>query len=257
MNRRQALLTFAAIPLVATAARSNIPEPFKVSLIAGGQEGGVWQAGILAELEPEWKTYWRMPGDSGIPPQFDWAGSQNSAAIEVGFPVPRRFNDEGGETIGYHDRVVFPVSVKPENPGAPVSLQLNLFFAVCKDVCIPARATARAELDASAANPLLDEWRKRLPRLAAAGVPPFVTAARFETRENKPVLVLSLDGPAEDIFVESETSAYFEKPRFDIATGEAWLPIANLKDAAKLRGVPLKLTLATGNSGIEQILTIT
>jgi DsbC/DsbD-like thiol-disulfide interchange protein len=69
--------------------------------------------------------------------------------------------------------------------------------------------------------------------------------------------VLSLDGPAEDIFVESETSAYFEKPRFDIATGEAWLPIANLKDAAKLRGVPLKLTLATGNSGIEQILTIT
>ncbi|MGB3141534.1 MAG: protein-disulfide reductase DsbD domain-containing protein, partial [Aestuariivirga sp.] len=103
------MLTFAAIPLVATAARSNIPEPFKVFLIAGGQEGGVWQAGILAELEPEWKTYWRMPGDSGIPPQFDWAGSQNSAAIEVGFPVPRRFNDEGGETIGYHDRVVFPV----------------------------------------------------------------------------------------------------------------------------------------------------
>ena len=41
------------------------------------------------------------------------------------------------------------------------------------------------------------------------------------------MLVLSLDGPAEDIFVESETSAYFEKPRFDSATGEAWLPIAS------------------------------
>ena len=197
-----------------------------------------------------------MPGDSGIPPQFDWAGSENSAAIEVGFPVPRRFNDAAGETIGYHDQVVFPVFVKPEKLDAAVSLQLNMFFAVCKDVCIPAKAKVEAALSASAANPLLDEWRKRLPRLGAAGDPPFVTAARFETMENKPVLVLSLTGQAQDIFVESETSAYFGKPRFDSARGEAWLPIANLKEAAKLRGVPLKLTLSTGDSGIEQTLAI-
>lgn len=257
MNRRQALLAFATIPLVVSAARSDSAEPFKVSLISGAREGGVWQAGILVELEPEWKTYWRMPGDSGIPPQFDWAGSDNSAAIEVGFPVPRRFNDAGGETIGYHDQVVFPVLVKPEKPDAAVSLQLNMFFAVCKDVCIPAKAKAEIALDASAANPLLDEWQKRLPRPAAAEVSPFVTAARFETRENRPALVVSLNGQAQDIFVESETSAYFGKPRFDGATGEAWLPIANLKDTAKLRGVLLKLTLSTGDSGIEQTLAIT
>ncbi len=126
---------------------ATVPQPFKVSLISGGREGGVWQAGILVELEPEWKTYWRMPGDSGIPPQFDWAGSENSAAIEVGFPVPRRFNDAGGETIGYHDQVVFPVFVKPEKLDAAVSLQLNMFFAVCKDVCIPAKAKAEAALE--------------------------------------------------------------------------------------------------------------
>lgn len=257
MNRRQALLAFATIPLTATAARSDIAEPFRVSLISGGREGGAWQAGILVELEPEWKTYWRMPGDSGIPPQFDWAGSDNSAAIEVGFPVPRRFNDAGGETIGYHDQVVFPVFVKPEKLDAAVRLQLNMFFAVCKDVCIPAKAKAAGVLDASAANPVLEEWQKRLPRLAAAGTPPFITAARFEIRENRPALVLSLNGQAQDIFVESETSAYFQKPRFDSATGETWLPIANLKDATKLRGVPLKLTLSTGDSGIEQTLTIT
>jgi len=256
MNRRQALLAFAALPPMATASRSDISQPFKVSLISGGREGGVWQAGILVELEPEWKTYWRMPGDSGIPPQFDWAGSENSAAIEVGFPVPRRFNDAGGETIGYHDQVVFPVFVKPEKLDAAVSLQLNMFFAVCKDVCIPARAKAGTALNTSAANPQLIEWQKRLPRLAAASQAPFVTAARFETRENKPALVVTLAGQAEDIFVESETSAYFGKPRFDVAAGEAWLPIANLKDAAKLRGVPLKLTLSTGDSGIEQTLVI-
>jgi DsbC/DsbD-like thiol-disulfide interchange protein len=257
MNRRQAIFSFAAIPFTATVARSDSPEPFRVSLISGGREGSVWQAGILVELEPGWKTYWRMPGDSGIPPQFDWTGSKNSAAIEVGFPIPRRFNDAGGETIGYHDRVVFPVFVKSEKPDAALSLQLNMFFAVCKDVCIPARAKAEAALEASAANPLLKAWQKRLPRLAAADDSPFVTAARFEARENRPALVVSLKGQAQDIFVESETSAYFEKPQFDSTTGEAWLPIANLKDTAKLRGVPLKLTLSTGDSGIEQTLVIT
>lgn len=256
MNRRHALFALAAAPLLATGARSEIQQPFKVSLISGGQEGSVWQAGILVELEPGWKTYWRMPGDAGIPPQFDWAGSENSATIEVSFPVPRRFNDATGESIGYRDQVVFPVFAKPEKLDAAVSLQLNMFFAVCKDVCIPAKARAETALNASAANPLLDEWRKRLPRLAAAGDPPFVSAARFETRENKPVLVVSLNGQAQDIFVESETSAYFGKPQFDSATGEAWLPIANLKDTAKLRGVPLKLTLSTGDSGIEQTLSI-
>jgi DsbC/DsbD-like thiol-disulfide interchange protein len=256
MNRRQAIFALSAVPLMATAARSGIPEPFRVSLISGGQEGGVWQAGILVELEPEWKTYWRMPGDSGIPPQFDWTGSENCAAIEVGFPVPGRFNDPAGETIGYHGQVVFPVFARPEKLDAAVSLQLDMFFAVCKDVCIPARAKAGAALSASAATPLLEEWQKRLPRPASAGNPPFVVAARFEMRESKPALVVSLNGQAQDIFVESETSAYFEKPRFDSAAGEAWLPIANLKDTEKLRGVPLKLTLSTGDSGIEQTFTI-
>ena len=52
-----------------------------------------------------------------------------------------------GETIGYHDQVVFPVFVKPEKLDAAVSLQLNMFFAVCKDICIPAKAKAGAALE--------------------------------------------------------------------------------------------------------------
>jgi DsbC/DsbD-like thiol-disulfide interchange protein len=256
MNRRQALSAFAALPLMAAGARSGAPQPFKVSLMSGGQDKGVWQAGILVELEPGWKTYWRMPGDSGIPPQFDWTGSENSAAIEVGFPVPRRFNDAGGETIGYHDRVVFPLSVTPKLPDEAVRLRLGMFFAVCEAVCIPATAKANTLLNASAANPELNDWQKRVPRLAQIGGVPFVTAVRLETRQDRPMLVVSLKGRAQDIFVESETSAYFGKPRFDSATGEAWLPIANLRDTAKLRGVPLKLTLSTGESGIEQTFTI-
>ena len=257
MNRRYALFALAAAPFVATMAQGEVPQPFKVSMLSGGQDGDIWQAGILVELEPDWKTYWRVPGDTGIPPQFDWAGSKNSAAIEVGFPIPSRFQDAGGESIGYHGQVLFPVSVKPVKLDEMVDLRLNLFFAVCKEICIPAKARAELLLNSSASSAVLNDWQKRVPRLAVAGDTPFVTAARFEMRQNKPMLVVSLTGQATDIFVESETSAYFGKPQFDGATGEAWLPIANLSDSAKLRGVPLKLTLSTGDSGIEQTLVIT
>ena len=133
MQRRQFLAALAAAPLQIVTARSAVSQPFTVSLLAGGQLAGVWQAGVLVELEPGWKTYWRMPGDTGIPPQFDWTGSTNSEAVEVSFPVPRRFNDLSGEAIGYHDRVVFPLLVKSSKPDDPVHLQLNMFFAVCKE----------------------------------------------------------------------------------------------------------------------------
>jgi DsbC/DsbD-like thiol-disulfide interchange protein len=256
MNRRLALVAFAAMPFLGATARSEVSQPFKVSLLSGGRDAGVWRAGILIELEPDWKTYWRMPGDSGIPPQFDWAGSKNSAAVEVGFPVPRRFNDLAGETIGYHDQVVFPVFVKPKNLEEAVHLQLNMFFAVCKEICIPARAKTDLLLNASSTSSVLSAWQKRVPRDAPMGGAPSVTAVRIEQRQDKPMLVLSLTRSPLDIFVESETTAYFGKPQFDIAAGEAWLPIGNLSDAKKLHGVPLKLTLSFGESGIEQMLVI-
>ena len=93
MNRRHALLNVAAVVSMIVPVKSAVPQPYKVSLVSGGKVDGFWQAGILIELEPEWKTYWRVPGDAGIPPQFDWAGSVNMETIDVSFPTPSRFQD--------------------------------------------------------------------------------------------------------------------------------------------------------------------
>lgn len=256
MNRRHAIFGLAALPLLAVAARGGLPQPFKVSLLPGGQDGDMWQAGILVELEPEWKTYWRVPGDTGIPPQFDWEGSHNNAAVEVGYPVPSRFTDASGESIGYHDRVLFPVSVRPKAAGEAVSLKLGMFFAVCKEVCIPANATADLLLNSSTLNPMLHDWQLRVPRIVAMGEAPSITAARLDMRDGKPVLVLNVVKPAADIFIESGTTAYFGKPRPGSLPGEVLLPISNLDNPEKLRGVPLRVTLSFGDSGIEQKLVV-
>ena len=253
MNRRHALLALASAPFLITPARSEVPQPFKVSLLAGGQAGDLWQAGIFVELEPDWKTYWRVPGDTGIPPQFDWTGSTNVDAIDVMFPVPSRFRDVTGEAIGYHDQVLFPVSIKPQKAGDIVHLQLNMFFAVCKEICIPAKAKADLLLNSSSSNPLLASWQERVP--VADGTSP-VSAARFEMINNGPILVLTMARAAEDIFVETDTSAYFGQPQFDAVSGEARLPVWNVNDLAKLRNIPLKLTVSLGKTGIEQTLNV-
>ena len=83
-------------------------------------------AGVQIELDPGFKTYWRNPGESGLPPAFDWAGSENLAKVEVLWPAPTRFEDASGVSYGYLDGVTFPIRVTAEDQRRPVRLALKL-----------------------------------------------------------------------------------------------------------------------------------
>ena len=95
------------------------------------------RAGIEIKMPPGWHTYWRYPGDSGMPPSFDFTGSKNLASVKVLYPVPRLMTDETGQTLGYTGDVVLPLRVTPREPGKPVALRLKLEYAVCEKVCVP------------------------------------------------------------------------------------------------------------------------
>jgi DsbC/DsbD-like thiol-disulfide interchange protein len=101
---------------------------------------GTFLAGIEIKLDPGFKTYWRNPGESGLPPAFDWSGSENVGETELLWPAPTRFEDAGGVSYGYADGVVFPVRIRPRDVGKPLRLALKLDYGVCKDICIPAHA---------------------------------------------------------------------------------------------------------------------
>lgn len=254
MNRRSAILSCLALPLLSHAARAGREPPYRVSLIAGDFTGGRHLAGVLVELDKLWKTYWRVPGDAGIPPQFDWSGSQNLAAIELLYPLPKRYRDAAGESVGYKDRVVFPALVTPREPDKPVHLRLDLFFAVCDVICIPGRADAAIDLAPASADPasaaLIAEWLERVPQ--SAGAAPPVTRAAAATEVGQPALLLELAERFDDIFVESASTAYFRKPEFSEDGRSARLLIDGLKDAAALKGARLDLTLARGATGLAQ-----
>lgn len=241
----------AAVPVAAPMARAA-PANYETSLIAGGEADGKLLAGLRVTLQPEWKTYWRMPGDAGIPPQFDWSGSDNVGAVRVQYPTPGRFRDASGETIGYHDEVVFPLLVTPKDAVQPVLLRLKLFFAVCRDLCIPAKAELALDFATSRPDARVTVWQGRVPRRVPTGEGGMVAAGRIEQQGGSLKLVLYLAGTPLDIFVESETGAYFGKPERGRSDAEMILPIANLTDATKLRGKPVIVTVSYADKAVEQ-----
>ena len=120
---------------------ANAPPPYAVSLHSGWSEpDGRRIAGVRVALEPGWKTYWRSPGPSGMPPQFDWTGSKNLKSVTVVWPAPIVFETYGTQAIGYKNQMVLPLAITPEDPAKPIRLRLALFYGVCEEVCIPARS---------------------------------------------------------------------------------------------------------------------
>jgi DsbC/DsbD-like thiol-disulfide interchange protein len=261
MNRRRLMaLTLAAVAAPA-AARAGIH--YKVALISGGEANGEWRAGLEIVLDPGWKTYWRMPGNAGIPPEFNWSRSENLDRVDVSWPAPRRYHDAGGETVGYHDRVVFPLRVRARTPEKPVKLVLELFFAVCKDICIPVTASsvlAQTAASTPAEADLIAAFAKQVPVPVNHASPARVTHAGVIDIAGKPALSLTFArdiwSEGLDIFVEGGGLAYFRAPQRGGANREVYLPVDGIKTPHDLRGQTLRLTLVSGETPLEQSVTV-
>src|SRR5260370_738173 len=124
----------AARPAAAADAfASDWAEGLKSSarLIAAAPTAGVLQAGVEIKLAPGAITYWRNPGDSGLPPTISFEGSANLAQARVSFPAPRRLAEAGGgEAFGYDRALGLPLAVAPIEAGQPRALALYVDFAV-------------------------------------------------------------------------------------------------------------------------------
>src|SRR2546430_651826 len=144
-------------------------------LIAGSQAAGgtaSLRAGIEIRLKPGWHTYWRYPGDAGVPPQFDFKTSQNVKAVEVLWPAPERLPEVGGLTvIGYARDVILPLRIVPRERGKPVVLRVKLDYAVCEKLCVPAEAKSELTLRGGPASQdaALAAAEARVPRKVKLG----------------------------------------------------------------------------------------
>lgn len=115
-------------------------------------ESGAHMAAIRIRLAEGWKTYWRAPGDAGIPPAFDLTGSTNLEHVQFHWPVPDVFFQNGMRSIGYAGDVIVPIEVTPNQSGTAMQLQGDVNLGVCRDICAPVQLTLNAELPVTGAR---------------------------------------------------------------------------------------------------------
>ena len=140
-------------------------------LLPGWQmPGGNYMAGLDLTLAPQWKTYWRAPGETGIPPEFDWSGSRNVASVRLHWPSPQVILLSGMQSIGYHDALTLPLEVTPLDPGQPVQLHLQMRLGICKDICMPAALTLTTPLGGASDARIAEALRQGPVRGDAAGL---------------------------------------------------------------------------------------
>jgi DsbC/DsbD-like thiol-disulfide interchange protein len=235
-----------------------------VRLVAGNRSGdGTFRAGIEVRLASGWKTYWRYPGDSGVPPVFDFSKSENVKSVSILWPAPHRFTDEGGTSIGYKGDVIFPVHVIPDDPGRPATLRLAVDYAVCEKLCVPARgqtelvlASARAPYDSR-----LTEAEALTPKPAGIGdaAPLGVAAVRQEPADPHPRVIVEVTAPPAaplDLFAEGPTAAWalpLPVPVPGAPPGRRWFAfdLDGAPPGVDGTGAPLRFTLVSGENAVE------
>jgi len=223
-------------------------------------------AGIHITLDDGWKTYWRNPGDAGLPPNFDWSGSANLKKAQLLWPAPVRFHDSAGTSYGYKKEVVFPVLVEPVDATKPVQLKLNMEYAVCADICIPVEAelevtSGKSGFFSGSHTTLLEDYLGRVPVKITPGTQGSIGIARAQAKltGNSPVLIFDArfpDGASKpDLFVEGPAGYYLPSAKRISKQGNGTIRyqinLAKGDDPKGLQGQSLTLTLVSEKGQAE------
>ena len=219
---------------------------------------------VEVKLDDTWKTYWRSPGDAGLPPTLDWAGTTNLKSESLLYPKPERLTLLGIQTFGYKHDVVFPIDAVPTAPGQPLNLKLKLDILVCAELCIPKTFDLALVIPAGPATP---DAEAQIIAKARAAVPTNERASGLsvtsvEEVSDKGAQALQIVAGAREAFVtpdviaEIEPSVGLGQPRLTYSDDRRQVtflvPLSQkLPVGAKLAGRKIMLTVTDGDRALE------
>lgn len=253
------LLTLAAAPASASSSAWFSTEGARLRLVTSGpaDADGVIHGVLTIDLKPGWKTYWRDPGGSGVPPNVDVSKSANIAAAEIRFPAPLRFNDESGVWVGYKHSVDFPVDFRIASTG-PAEIRADIFIGICQTICVPVQAHLVLDPAGEADSPddaaLLAAARQALPGPAGNGF-----EAQLLRSDPKQLTVAASVPPGSeigDLFLAGTEDYMFGPPVKNGSSGGRTVftvPILTAP-AAKPAGAGLAYTLVSDKGAVEGLL---
>jgi len=258
---KAAALALLLVPSAAAAATSGWVETpgGSVRLIAlPADAAGKADALLDIRLNEGWKTYWRDPGGSGIPPSIAISGA---ALAAVGFPAPRRLGSDNGHYIGYNAPVQLPLTLE-KAAGGPVTA--TVFLGMCKDICIPVQAELTADTSGEAfASPLeqaaLADAEARLPQAASKGFRPLSGHFAADGKSIAVRFEAPADGPVPEVFVSGDSALEFGASAPVRREGDAFVaevPVLHMPKAFDAGKAAVRLTVRAGTRTMEAPLPL-
>ncbi len=258
-----ALGALAAEPAAAVVGAWADGAKARARLLAAGTDDGRLAAAIEVILPPGWKTYWRSPGDAGIPPVFDFSASRNLGPADIAFPVPRRYDDGYSITNVYTDRVVLPVDAAVLDNTTDVDLAVAIDLGVCDEICIPDHVEARLAVPVGEDDPvaaaILADARAALPGPPEPGVFFVDRFTRDGGTDTRPVFrfAVTAPGPATEVFVEGPADWYAGVPARGGKEGGAVVfavKFDRLGAQTSIEDARFRVTIVHGGRAIEQTI---
>lgn len=255
---------YAAAALIASTAIADASssawattEGARLRLVTTGQPDadGNLHGALEVDLKHGWKTYWRDPGSSGVPPSFDLSATPGAEVVEIRYPAPQRFDDESGAWVGYKHSVVFPLTLKLQ-PGSP--LDAEIFIGVCETICVPFQA--KLSLDPS--NDPANADDEALVSSAVEASPKEATDTFMATGDrNNETKSLDVEATVEgdpdsaELFLASEDGYTFGVPERAVVDGKAQFKVKVLDVPARLpTGRGIFYTLSTDAGAVQGYL---
>ncbi len=212
MLRHLFALLLASLATLTAHAQSSVKTPnAEVSLVAQttrAEPGKTAWIGLRIQHQPHWHTYWRNPGESGMPTSLEWKNLSGVTVGEIEWPAPKRIPTGGLVNFGYEDDLLLPMQVQIlATQKTPVVLRAKATWLICKEVCIPEEGelsltlnVAAGEIAPSAHAALFTNALNAQPQ--PLGELPLKSAAAQRSAKE---IVLALD----NLPIASVQSAYF------------------------------------------------
>lgn len=256
-------LALCAVSFPAMAASSEWAEVEggSVRIVTEGlpDSDGRLRGALDIRLNSGWKTYWRDPGGSGIPPTVSVLETSDDAGVEIHFPAPQRFDDGYSVWAGYDRPVTLALTFDLPDSTRTGDLAVSVFLGICETICIPVQADFRIDLgndrEASADLVVVEHAFAAVPRLAG---PDFGARLREASEER---LLIDVEGPtaapASQLFIAATENWAFDVPKLiETANGVAFeVPVLMAPDPPSAPDT-IHYTLVAGEDAVSGIFEI-
>lgn len=260
------LLMIAQAPASAAIGEWVADDVVQLRVVASVDDAGNPAAALEVRLEPGWKTYWRTPGEGGLPTVFDFGASRNLAVADASYPAPRRYDDGYSVTNTYEGRVLFPIEFEAALSSAPVTLDIQVNMGVCEEICIPMQVHASVTLAPGEIDPdalaIVEEARGLLPGAPESGTFEIKGVDLGEANDGDTAITVTAIVPqafGAELFVEGPVGWYQSAAHQTARDGNQLtfeFVMWTTGDGAALAGAPLTFTLVSAGAAIEQTIPL-